>query len=47
MNKKEVEEIIDKCREKATRNYEDGNLRQGKKFEKEMKYFKNLLKYYE
>ena len=47
MNKKEVEEMIEKCREKATKNYEDGNLKEGKKWEKEMKYFQKLLKDYE
>ena len=47
MTKKEVEEMIEKCREEATKNYKDGNLKEGKKWEKEMKYFQNLLKDYE
>lgn len=47
MTKKEVEEMIEKCREEATKNYKYGNLKDGKKWEKEMKYFQNLLKDYE
>ena len=47
MTKKEVEEMIEKCREEATKNYKDGNLKEGKKWEKEIKYFQNLLEDYE
>jgi hypothetical protein len=47
MDKKEVKEMIEKCREEATRNYKDGNLKEGKKWEKKMKEFQELLKNYE
>lgn len=47
MSKREVKETIEKCREESTRNYKDGNLKEGRKWEKKMKYFQDLLKYYE
>ena len=47
MTKTEVQEMIKKCREEATKYYEDGNLKEGKKWEKELKYFEKLLKNYE
>lgn len=47
MNKKELKETIEKYREEATRNYKEGNIKEGKKWEKRTKEFEELLKSYE
>ncbi|MCQ2087682.1 MAG: hypothetical protein MJZ37_06410 [Bacilli bacterium] len=46
MTVKELEQIIEKCKDEAIYQYKQGNIKGGKKAEKEMKYFKSLLELY-
>lgn len=40
---KEIEKAMWTCKEKAIKAYKQGNVKEGKKWEKKMKYFKSLL----
>ena len=47
MKKSDVEKMIFKLKDEAVYYYRQGNIKKGKEAEKNMRYFKRLLKDYE
>lgn len=47
MTREEVEKMIIKCKYEAAYNYKHGNIEEGKKAEHNLKFFKDLIKYYD